>query len=277
MNRIMSTVAAAALVAVGVSACGAGEPDEPTTVTTTVTPTKSASEQESETSGSPSESESSAESASPSESSTATSAAPSGSSSASEPGTAAPEGTSPSSTTKDEGDDSGAATAIRTVWVDDSWTIEEPGTDVCEMGGLTPSYYSQQDDVFTCGPTAAGALACKDSGGTVTCITNALGRHAIRFESPSAGGQDVGPREESIPLYVELEGGATCETISHDHDQHWGGKLSWYRCNDGSELLTDEQIGETFDTSAKAWTAQRSVDKAEPETVRVETAAYAGT
>jgi len=264
VKRVMSTIAAAALVAIGVSACGAGEPEEPTTVTTTVAPSTSSDEQESKTSSTSSTS------------SSATSATPSESSSTSTSTTSAPQESS--STTEDEGGDAGAATTITTVWVDDSWTMEGPGTDVCEMGGLYGSNYSRQDDVFTCGPTAASALACKNDDGTTTCITNALGRQAIRFDSPTADSEDVTPREgEAIPLYVELEDDAMCETISHDHDQHWGGKFSWYRCKDGSELLTDQEIGATFDTGSPAWTVQRSVHKGQPETVRVETAAYAGT
>ena len=257
MHRITSASAAAALLVIGLSACGSGSGSEesakPTTVTTTVTPSSSATQEE------PEESTSTSSSSSTSESPTST----------------APEETS-TSTTSDEGGEQ--PTRITTVWVDDSWQIEEVSTDVCELAGGYASPYSQQDDVFTCGPTAASALACIDSGGgDTTCITNALGRSAIHFDSPTIAGEQPKPREGGpIPLYVELPGGARCATISHDHDQHWQQKFSWYRCTDGSELLTDKSIDDTFDTDSPAWTVQRSVDKGAPETVRVATAAYAG-
>lgn len=265
MHRITSASAAAALLVIGLSACGSGsgseESAEPTTVTTTVTPSSSTTQEE------PEESE---ESTSTSSSAT--------SSSASSPSTS-PEESSTSTTSDEAGDEGGGEpTRISTVWVDDGWDIEEVSTDVCGPAGSYASPYSQQDEVFTCGPTAASALACIDSGGgDTTCITNALGRKAIHFDSPSIAGEQPGAREgESIPLYVELSDGTRCETISHDHDQHWQQKFSWYRCTDGSELLTDQEIGDTFDTDAEAWTVQRSVDKQAPETDHVAVAAYAG-
>ena len=259
MHRITSAAAAAALLVVGLSACGAGsgseDSAEPTTVTTTVTPSSTTQEE-------------------PVESASSSSSSSSSASSSTSPSTTPAE--TSTSTPSDEGGEE--PTRIATVWVDDGWEVEEVSTDVCAPGGSYPSHYSQQDEVFTCGPTAASALACIDSGGgDTTCITNALGRSAIHFDSPSIAGEQPGAREgESIPLYVELADGTRCATISHDHDQHWQQKFSWYRCTDGSELLTDKSIDDTFDTDSPAWTVQRSVDKGAPETVRVATAAYAG-
>ncbi|WP_299300908.1 hypothetical protein [uncultured Brachybacterium sp.] len=68
---------------------------------------------------------------------------------------------------------------------------------------------------------------------------------------------------------------STCTTISHDHDQHWDGMFSWYRCDDGSELLTTEDIADTFE-HGETWTVQRSTDKGEPESTAVLSAVYAG-
>ena len=165
------------------------------------------------------------------------------------------------------------------MWVDDSWSVEEVSDDVCAPGGLSHSSYTRQgNDVFTCGPTAASALACTAEAKETICITNALGRKAIRFDSDVVEdpGEILSRGGEPMPLYVELEGGATCATISHDHDQHWGGKYSWYRCSDGSELLTDDDIHNTFDSSSDTWTVQRSVDTGSPEETSVKAAAYAG-
>lgn len=166
-------------------------------------------------------------------------------------------------------------TVIESLWIDDSWTIQQVEEDLCEMGGGYPSQYAEQEDLFVCGPTAAGAEACALEDGTVQCIVDPVGRQAIEFDSPTAPEQ-LDPREdEPLPLIVELPDGAVCATISHDHDQHWEGMFSWYRCDDGSELLTPETIGETFDRG-EPWTVQRSVDGAEPEETAVDTAVFAG-
>ena len=105
----------------------------------------------------------------------------------------------------------------------------------------------------------------------------AKGESVLNRIASTADSEKVAPREgDPIPLSVDLAGDAKCATVSHDHDQHWAQKFSWYRCSDGPELLTDQDIGVTFDTGAEVWTAQRSVDEGKPQTVRVETAAYAG-
>lgn len=107
------------------------------------------------------------------------------------------------------------------------------------------------------------------------CIVDPVGERAIEFDSPTAP-QQLEPREdEALPLLVELPDGAVCATISHDHDQHWKGMFSWYRCDDGSELLTPETIGETFERG-EPWTVQRSADGGEPEETAVEAAVFAG-
>ncbi|WP_343926246.1 hypothetical protein, partial [Brachybacterium tyrofermentans] len=47
--------------------------------------------------------------------------------------------------------------------------------------------------------------------------------------------------------------------------------------NDGSELLTEDTIDATFSRGdGDLWTAQRSVDKGEPEETAVESMTYAG-
>lgn len=125
---------------------------------------------------------------------------------------------------------------------------------------------------------AAGALACADEGdGETVCMTNAAKRTAMRFSSPTVASADVGPREgASIPLYVELSDGVQCTALDRDHDQHWGGKFSWYPCSDNSELLTDQDITGTFNSDASTWTVQRSADKSAPVETSVKTVAYAG-
>lgn len=166
-------------------------------------------------------------------------------------------------------------TSFETMWIDDSWTVEAVEEDLCAMGGGYASPYSEQEDLFVCGPTAAGAQACALEEGTVQCIVDPVGRTAIEFDSPTAPRQ-VDPREgDPMPLLVTLPGDLTCTTISHDHDQHWDGMFSWYRCDDGSELLTTEDIADTFE-HGETWTVQRSTDKGEPESTAVLSAVYAG-
>lgn len=176
-------------------------------------------------------------------------------------------------------EDPPVGTAIETLWVDDSWTIEDVGEDLCALGGLSEGASSQQAGFFLCGPIAAGAESCALEGeSTVVCIVDPLEHHAIRFDSPAAADPDTErwPAEMvPTPLFVELEGGAICAPISHDHDQHYDGQYSWFRCDDGSELLTEAEIDETF-VRDDAWTAQRSVDLGAPEPVLVTTVTFAG-
>lgn len=53
--------------------------------------------------------------------------------------------------------------------------------------------------------------------------------------------------------------------------------VSWYPCADGSELLTDESIDDTFDDDEDTWTVDRSVDQGAPTEMPVKTAVFAGT
>lgn len=168
---------------------------------------------------------------------------------------------------------------IETLWVDDSWSVEEGNDDLCAQGGLTHSNFTQQgNDVFTCGPTAANAMACTAEAKETTCIVNPVDRKAIRFDSDVVEDPgEIRSRDgDPIPMYVELEGGTRCLVAAHDQSQHWGGKFSWYPCSDGSELLTDEKIQDTFDTEDDTWTVQRSVDKGKPTESPVKAAVFAG-
>lgn len=170
------------------------------------------------------------------------------------------------------------ATSVEHLWVDDSWTVEEID-DICGEMDLSPANYSDQEGFFTCGPTAASALACQvEAENLVRCITNAPGRSAISFTSDKAA-EDAGAmpaNEDALPIQVTLPEGVTCQPIFHDHDQHFEDMFSWYSCDDGSELLTDEDITDTFAVEGETWTVQRSVDKGAPEEVVAETVSFAG-
>ena len=247
------------VAAVALTACGS---DTPTRTTETSTASSRTTPSSTTTTAEPSSSSSTSATAT-----TSTTTSPTSSST-----------TSPPSTSSSTG---GAATTISTVWVDDSWTVEQLTDDLCAQGGLTEATFSKQDELFTCGPTAASAKACTFAdGGKTTCITDPLGRKAIRFTSPTVDNWDgqMHPRgQEVIPMYVVLDDDTTCAVASHDHGQHWQGRFSWYPCSDGSELLADEMIEDTFDSDAAAWTVDRSVDQGKPTSTRVKTAVYAGT
>ncbi len=182
----------------------------------------------------------------------------------------------------DDAGETGAAgsgtTSVEHLWIDDSWTIEEID-DICGEMDLSPAHYSDQEGFFSCGPTAASALACQvEAENLVYCITNAPGRSAISFASDKAA-EDAGAmpaNEDALPIQVTLPEGVTCQPISHDHDQHFEDMSSWYSCDDGSELLTDEDITNTFAVEGETWTVQRSVDKSAPEEVVAETVTFAG-
>ena len=249
------------VAAVALTACGSDTPTRTTETSTASSRTTTTSS--TTTTAEPSSSSSTSASPTATSSSTATSSP-----------TSPPPATTSSST-------AGGATTISTVWVDDSWTVEQLTDDLCAQGGLTEATFSKQDEIFTCGPTAASAKACTFAdGGKTTCITDPLGRKAIRFTSPTVDNWDgqMHPRgQEVIPMYVVLDDDTTCAVASHDQRQHWQGKFSWYPCSDGSELLTDEKIEDTFDSDAAAWTVDRSVDQGKPTSTRVKTAVYAGT
>lgn len=252
---------------VGLSACGSGD-SEGESATETSTASSQTTTTRTTTTQAPTTGTSTSSGTSTSQDSSSSTTTPSSST------------TTPSSTTSDGGG-SGGATNIAQLWVDDTWSVETVKEDLCATGGLTTSAYSHQVELFTCGPTAASVKACTYAdGGQTTCITDPVGHQAIRFTSPTVDNWDGEMHERGtgpIPMYVELEDGAQCSVVSHDHDQHWNGKLSWYSCDDGSELLTDESIEGTFDDDAKAWTVQRSVDKGKPATTWVKTAVFAGT
>lgn len=170
------------------------------------------------------------------------------------------------------------STEIEETWIDRSWFLEAVDEDLCAGGALTASPYAQREDLFVCGPGAVNALACSLVEQTeVWCIVDVSEKRAISFLSPSALEADaVVPREgEPLPLWVTLPDGARCSVVARDHDQHWDGMLSWYRCDDGSELLASGEISGTFERG-KPWTVQRSVDQQAPEAVAVRTAVFAG-
>lgn len=93
------------------------------------------------------------------------------------------------------------------------------------------------------------ALACQvEAENLVRCITIAPGRSTISFASDKAA-EDAGTmpaNEDALPIKVTLPEGVTCQPISHDHDQHFEDMFSWYSCDDGSELLIDEDITDIF-------------------------------
>lgn len=261
MYRTAITSCAAALLLVGATACGSGDDagDSPTvTETTSVSTTEGGETETSSSTTAPSSTSSSVES-------TTTTSSP----------------TSSEADGDDDGDDDGAAgpaTQVVNVWVDDSWKVEEVDEDVCG-GSAYQSQFSTQDDVYTCGATASSALACLDDEGgeTATCVANGQDRIAIHFPHEPIDPSKVSKREaEAIPLYVELGDGTTCGVLSHDQAQHWDDMFSWYGCSDGSELLTEEQIADTFDDDEQAWTVERSTNKGKPVETPVAKAVFAG-
>jgi hypothetical protein len=271
MRIIRRTLAAAAapLLVVGLAACGGAEAPEGT---------ESAPTAETSAEGSPPEETSEAtgeetEQSDPAEEDTSA-----------EEETTGAEDEDPSedgSGDEESGEGTGGTgtTAVEHLWVDDSWEIQEVD-DLCGEMDLSPAPYSDQEGFFTCGPTAASALACQVEGESlVHCITNGAGRTALSFTSDraaeSAGAMPA--NEEALPLLVTLPGDVTCEPLAHDHDEHFEGMVSWYDCSDGSELLTDEDIMNTFAVEGGTWTVQRSMDQGAPEAVVAETVTFAGT
>lgn len=77
-------------------------------------------------------------------------------------------------------------TAMTSLWIDDTWSIEQVDEDLCELDCGYPTQYSAQEDLFVCRPTAAGAQACALEDGTVQCIVDPVGERAIEFGSPTA-------------------------------------------------------------------------------------------
>lgn len=258
-RRLLTLLAALPLLLLGVTACGGAAEERPAASTSDAEESATPTESPSPTSIEATRAGDDAETGDPTE-----------------PEDGADDGAA-GRTTPDDAPAPGS-TELTTLWVDDSWTIEEREDDPCTFGA-TVSPYSEQDDVFTCGATADSLLACMiEEGDTTVCITNPLERTAMRFDSPTArDALDAGLEVEGepIPMTVELADGALCATVSHDHDTHWDGKFSWYRCEDRSELLTDEDITHTFD-EGDPWTVQRSVDTGAPEETAVAVVAFAG-
>lgn len=276
MHAVRRTLAAAAapLLIAGLAACGSSEEPAATEQAPTVEETD---EEQSPTE----EPEDDAEEDSPPAEQPEDSEASEGSGSPEDQESDAPEESEGEES--GDSDDAGAAgsgiTSVEHLWVDDSWTLEEID-DICGEMDLSPANYSDQEGFFSCGPTAASALACQvEAENLVYCITNAPDRSAISFASDKAA-EDAGrmpANEDALPIQVTLPGGVTCQPISHDHDQHFEDMFSWYSCDDGSELLTDEDITNTFAVEGETWTVQRSVDNGAPEEVVAETVTFAGT
>lgn len=280
MQRNMSMVAVTGLLMVGLAACGSDEPEGDTAAAKTTTADATSSTSEAAAKKQPTKSRSTTTTTVTSTSaSSAASTTTASSTTSPKPKTTsqAPQTSSPETSTTSE-DQPGAATEIIDVWVDDSWTIREEPSDVCDSSSLYLSAYTRQDAIFSCGPTAASPLACADEGGgKAVCMTNVQQRTAMRFSSPTVASKDVESNGTAPqPLYVELDDGVECASLGRDHDQHWGGKYSWYRCSDDSELLTDEDIHNTFDSTGDTWTVQRSTNKGAPVETSVKTVAYAG-
>lgn len=227
MQRTMSVIAVAGLLVVGLAACGSDEPGGGSTAARTTT----AADTTSSTSDAPAKTQSTTTKTRSTTSAASTAASTSTSSTTSpkpKTTTQVPQTSAPETSTTTDGQAS-TATLITNIWVDDSWTITEESSDVCASLWPSRSTYSRQDDIFTCGAMAYGALACTDEGGGETlCITDGLNRKAMRFSSPTVASEGIEPSSAAPqPLYVELEDGVKCPRISHDHEQHWGGKFSW--------------------------------------------------
>lgn len=276
-RRLLTVLAALPLLLLGVTACGGASQETPSASASgseePTTPTEEA------TSGDDEDSPTEESSPTSIEATRAGDDASTGDPTEPEDGTDDGTADDGGATSEDAAAPDPGSTEITTLWVDDSWTIEERDDDPCSFSGATVSPYSEQTEVFTCGATADSLLACMfEEGDTAVCITDPLERTALRFDSPTArDALDTGLEVEAepIPLTVELEDGALCATVAHDQDTHWGGRFSWYRCDDGSELLTDEDIATTF-AEGDPWTVQRSVDQGAPEDTAVAVMSFAG-
>lgn len=173
-----------------------------------------------------------------------------------------------------------AATTISFVWPDDSWQIEELDENPCANGFIGPSPFGEGPDYFTCGPTAAGLIACHATDGETLCVRNHADKQAVRFRSPEADGFSAPPPEDGAsPVGAVLADGTTCNMVAHDHMPHAEGRSSWLHCEDGeSALLTlEEGSMEYFDTTVQPWTAELGVGTEEPTIVEVSDVIYLAT
>lgn len=171
-------------------------------------------------------------------------------------------------------------TVVEELWITEHWEIEEVygGVDPC-AGWIDESGYSQDSEVFSCGPPVSGATACMlGDDERVFCISDARTRHAIVFDSPHAADPATEPEYGEwppTPLYVELDDGVICYPLSHDHKPHFEEYSSWFDCEDGSELLTVETSDGTF-LRDETWYCFRSVDKAAPVKTAITRVTFAG-
>ncbi|MCL6424169.1 hypothetical protein Bequi_12405 [Brachybacterium sp. JHP9] len=181
----------------------------------------------------------------------------------------------------------GEVTSLLTTWVQDDWQVEEIDEDLC-AGGAAASPYELADgsDHVICGDYALGARACAldDDGATMTFIVDAIDQTALRFRSSSAAaGLDAeGTRSQPMPLALMLVGDVSCEPRDSPADASDppaltvlpDGTDSWYRCSDGSVLLSGGGADDTFDRGER-WTVQRYAEGGESETVIVDWAMFA--
>lgn len=181
----------------------------------------------------------------------------------------------------------GEVTSLLTVWAEDDWEIQELDEDLCAGGAaVSPYALTGASDHVICGDYALGARACAldDDGATMTCIVDALDRTALRFRSPSAAaGLDLeGTAGQPMPLALKLVDDVDCEPRDSPADATKppaltvlpDGTDSWYRCDDGSVLLSDGGAEDTFERGER-WSVQRYAEGGEPETVIVDWAMFA--
>lgn len=169
------------------------------------------------------------------------------------------------------------STVVRYIWPDASWTISAgpEASRMCQEPEAASSF-TDRNGYFSCGPTAASLLACQSRGSGALCIQNADDRKAVLISGPGVAGYAGRSIAGPIPFRARLKSGTTCSVASHDHGTHWRDRFSWYRCGDGSELLTRENIEDTFDDDEATWTVQRSRDRQAPEKDTVVWVEYAG-
>lgn len=132
--------------------------------------------------------------------------------------------------------------------------------------------------MFLCGPAIAASQACAIEEGTeAICIVDAYGKQAIRFDCPTALEATWGAlTENAVPVVVILADGVRCDTLMDEADYRIDPTTSWYRCEDGSTLVSSDSPSDTSE-QGDTWTVRRTsgID-AEMETVAVQEAVFAG-